>query len=333
VEPQWLCEFTSLRSYFYPAISRNFLSAKTNQPIRETNISEWRRTVCGDLTSVFRPYFDEKIEQPTPVERAPFLGLIDQAQFKPVPNGFKKLSADEIALTQKNPATSLALPQQEKGIRAACALPYELTADGILSADKKAFSIRLSAGKNSFGERAAGSPFFIYAPGKMRVAGATTEQFEAGRNWHYAVSAGDALSDSWSLADFANGNYHLRVHGPNGFFREFHGSAQDPQLEVTLQTIASDKTILHLSNRDPQNALTILVDDISYGGQQRKINLAVAGKKNSTAEVALDLSRSFGWHDLRIRVEGAADFERRYAGHIENGRESFSDPLMGRVLV
>ena len=32
-----------------------FLSHKTGRPIRETNINAWRRTVCGDLTSVFRP--------------------------------------------------------------------------------------------------------------------------------------------------------------------------------------------------------------------------------------------------------------------------------------
>ncbi len=29
---------------------------KTGKEIIESNISEWRRTVCGDLTSVFRPY-------------------------------------------------------------------------------------------------------------------------------------------------------------------------------------------------------------------------------------------------------------------------------------
>ena len=30
-----------------------FLSAKKATPIKETNISDWRRTVCGDLTSAF----------------------------------------------------------------------------------------------------------------------------------------------------------------------------------------------------------------------------------------------------------------------------------------
>jgi phospholipase C len=310
----------------------NFLSAKTGHAIREPNISEWRRTVCGDLTSVFRPYHGEKINPPTPVQRAPFLGSIDQAQFKPVPSDFKHLTADEIVQARKNPDASRVLPRQENGVRAACALPYELTADGILSEDKKTFTIRLAAGKNLFGEKAAGAPFFIYAPSKVRVASGTPDQLEAGRTWNYAVSAGDTLTDTWALDDFADGIYHLRVHGPNGFFREFRGSAQDPQFELTLQpTPQANHVLLNFINRNSQEPLTVLVDDLAYGDKQHTINLSPAGKKTASASLTLDLTRSFGWHDLRIRVAGTPDFEQRYAGRIETGRESFSDPAMGRV--
>jgi phospholipase C len=305
-----------------------FLSEKTKRPIRESNITDWRRTVCGDLTSVFRPYYGGRMDQPTPVERAPFLGSINEAQFKPVPADFKNLSADQIAQVRKNPVGSSVLPQQEKGIRAACALPYEIAADGTLSADRSSFSIRLATGNKLFGQRSAGAPFFIYAPGKVRTAAENSETFEAGRTWNYAVSAGDALSDTWPLADFENGIYHLRVHGPNGFFREFRGSANDPQLSLILQpATATSRAILHFSNRDSQRTLTVLVADLAYGNGQQTLNLAPA----TSAELPLDLSRSFGWYDLRIRVEGTPDFEQRYAGHIETGRESFSDPSMGRV--
>ena len=41
------------------------------------------------------------------------------------------------------------------------------------------------------------------------------------------------------------------------------------------------------------------------------------------------LRRSFGWHDLLITVEEDKRFERRLAGHIENGRDSVSDPAFG----
>jgi phospholipase C len=61
------------------------------------------------------------------------------------------------------------------------------------------------------------------------------------------------------------------------------------------------------------------------------VTLGPSGKKDATADVTLKLARSFGWHDLRIQVEGAPNFEQRFAGRIETGKESFSDPCMGRA--
>lgn len=307
-----------------------FLSAKTGRAIRETNISDWRRAVCGDLTSVFQPYRGEKIEPPKPVARIPFLRQIDQARFKPVPDDFKQLSAEEIAQARQHPLTSPVLPQQETGIRPSCALPYELAADGQVDADQKKFTLRLAAGKNLFGAKSAGSPFFVYAPGKFKTAGANA--FESGHNRQYTVSAGDALTDTWPLANFEHGLYHLRAHGPNGFYREFRGTIDDPRLEVTLQPVlGADHAILHLLNRDAQHPLTVLVNSHSYEKWQRQVKLSPFQKKKHMAEVRLELGRSFGWYDLQIRVESSPEFARRYAGRIENGRQSFSDPLMGRV--
>jgi phospholipase C len=301
----------------------NFLSHKTGQPVRETNISEWRRTVCGDLSAVFRPYHGEKITLPAPVEREAFLDAINRAQFRPLPDGFKKLSAEEIAQTRANPRSAPWLPRQETGTRAACPLPYELAADGLLNADKKSVAIHFAADNKLFGARAAGAPFLVYAPGKMRAANGG---WESGRTWNYAVRAGDRLTDEWRLADFTDGLYHLQLRGPNGFFREFRGSAQDPALELTWPSAGkiTSAAELRLTNRDAQNPLTVTLDDLAYGDAQRTVNL----NPSASVEIALELGKSFGWYDWRIRVAGAADFERRYAGHIETGQESSSDPAM-----
>ena len=35
------------------------------------------------------------------------------------------------------------------------------------------------------------------------------------------------------------------------------------------------------------------------------------------------------WYDFSVFVEGNTVFEKRYAGHIETGTESMSDPAMG----
>jgi phospholipase C len=301
-----------------------FLSHKTSREVRETNISQWRRTVCGDLTSVFRPYAGEKIPLPAPVERAAFVDSINRAQFRPVPDGFKKLTAEEIAQARGQPGPPPFLPQQEPGIRAACGLPYELVVDGMLSGDRKSFTLSFAAGNKLFGERAAGAPIQAYAPGKVRAASGT---FEAGRTWNYAVRAGDRLSDVWLLDDFENGSYHLRTRGPNGFHREFHGDANNPMLEISLTPAPPDGAALSLVNRDPARAMDVLIEDLSYGRSPRQVTLDA----NANTVVSLELAKSHCWYDFQVTVAGQPSFRNRYSGHVETGRDSFSDPFMGRV--
>src|SRR5207247_2105478 len=74
----------------------------------------------------------------------------------------------------------------------------------------------------------AGSPFIVYA-----FTGTGTV---AVRN--YAVEAGQRLEDSWPVAGFDGGTYHLRAYGPNGFFREFRGSGDDPAVDIELAYVS-----------------------------------------------------------------------------------------------
>src|SRR6185437_8762609 len=73
-----------------------FLSKKTGKKIKESNISDWRRTVSGDLTSVFRPYNGEKIDLPQSIQFDPFIKEINNAKFKEIPADYKPLSDSEI---------------------------------------------------------------------------------------------------------------------------------------------------------------------------------------------------------------------------------------------
>jgi phospholipase C len=309
-----------------------FASRKTGQPIRETNISAWRRTVCGDLSSAFRPYHGDKITLPKPVDRDAFFSSIYEAQFKPVPDNFEKLSAQQIEHIRGNPHASSLLPRQEKGSRPACVLPYELAADGVLSENGKSFAIHLSANRDIFGQRAAGAPFRVYAPGKVPTAGSAAK-FENFRAWDYAVSAGGRISDEWQLDDFDAGVYHLLLYGPNGFFREFQGTAEDPLLQAKLRPAHAQQTAvgnaeLELTNNS-NHPLTVVIDDLAYGSRQRAMKLSAAGESHAAETVAIDLSKSYGWHDLLLSVKGAPHFAQRFAGRIETGRESSSDPRLG----
>jgi phospholipase C len=63
----------------------DFLEKKFHKKVQEENITQWRRTICGNLTSAFRPYHGEKIDGPVFLERKPFIEGIHQAQFKQAP--------------------------------------------------------------------------------------------------------------------------------------------------------------------------------------------------------------------------------------------------------
>jgi phospholipase C len=285
-----------------------FLQHKTKKPIVETNISDWRRTVCGDLTSVFQPYNGEKIVLPTYVDKVPFIESIHKAQFKNAPAGYKQLTAADIAAVNQDPASATFMAKQEEGIRPASALPYELSVNGRLSG--KVFKIDFAAGNTIFGKKAAGAPFNVYAPGKYT---SRKGEMEAVRTWSYAVSAGDQIADEWPLAQFENGEYHLRAYGPNGFFREFKGNSNDPDIVLAFHNME-----LTYSGDE-----TVEITDNAYKSGNHTLK--------GTSKITLDLSSSFGWYDFTVKVKGFKEFEQRFAGRVETGKTSFSDPLMGRV--
>ncbi|WDF79638.1 phospholipase C, phosphocholine-specific [Mucilaginibacter sp. KACC 22773] len=303
-----------------------FLSHKTGKKVVEPNISNWRRTVCGDLSTTFRPYNGETLPNPEFVAREVFLEGIHKAQFKKLPTDYKLLTAEEIALINKTPHISPYMPQQEKGIKPSSALPYQLYADGKLSADKKSFAIKFNASKQLFGDKALGSPFNVYAPGKY-ASFKDPQKMEPLRAWAYALTAGDSFADIWPLHEFENGEYHLRVYGPNGFYREYKGNAADPLLDVTCDYQQAN-IALKLANLSHDKAYSVQVTDHGYKTNNHKV---VVNKKGQSTLV-LDLSKSHGWYDFSIKVTGSHAFEKRYAGRVESGKHSFSDPLMGKMV-
>jgi phospholipase C len=268
------------------------------------------------------------------LQKDEFVEGIHKAQFKKLPSDFKLLTSQEIAQIKKNPLASPYMPQQEKGIKPSCALPYELYADGKLSGDKKSFEIKFKAGDHVFGKQAAGAPFNVYAPGKY--AGFNNPQtMEDVRTWSYAVKAGDDINDVWPLEEFENSKYHLRTYGPNGFYREFKGDVKDPGLMVDFAYQATDKklsgnVVLTFSVFDTKTPLTVEVIDNSYHVNSRE--MIVQQESFTPQTLKLDLSKHHGWYDFSIKVKGYAEFEKRYAGRVETGAHSFSDPLMGREV-
>lgn len=303
----------------------HFVNKKYDKNIKINNISEWRRTICGDLTSVFTPY------NGAPLEKIPFLSrdknieTIFNAKFKEDPSAFKKLSAAEIKEINVNPSS---FSLQEKGTRLACALPYELYVDGSLTTDKKNVELSFAVGNEVFGKTASGSPFTVYAP--VKFTGEDKKE-EIGKNWAFAVKAGDRLTYQWPIDAFENNNYHLRLNGPNGFFREFKGNTNNALTKISLTYQKAGKLTgnvwVNLINNDSK-PLSFVISDNAY--QAKEIIQEVPAK--SKVQVVLDLEKSFNWYDFSVKVKGNSIFEERFAGKVETGLETKTDPLMARVI-
>ena len=299
-----------------------FVSLKSNKKVEETNISTWRRAVCGDLTSVFRPHqvLEKQTPLPFPAKEA-FIESIHQAKFKAIPDNYKKLTVQEIAEANNNPFASPYMPKQEKGVKPASALAYELYADGNLSADRKQYQVKLKAGNAVFGKLALGAPFHVYAYDKDVITRA------------YAVIPGDELQDNFPLN--ANGNYDIHVYGPNGFYRAFTGDANDPRLKAQLKyefekagsNVLTGNLTLSLYNVGSK-PFTVHIKDNSYHNAAQSTLI----QGSSQEIITINLGNSAGWYDVSVTVEGSNNFIKRFAGHIETGKTSFTDPLMGGTV-
>lgn len=315
-----------------------FLQAKTGKKIIEKNISSWRRTVCGDLSSTFKPWNREKTALPAFVAKDAFLESIYNAQYQKLPL-FQQLTKEEIEQINQDIRLSPMMPVQEKGVRPANPLPYQLYADSIFDFKTQAVNIRFDAMNEFFGKDAAGAPFKVYAPGKHTAFDPELhpDGLEESRSWNYAVAAGDQVTDSWPLANFADQQYHLLVYGPNGFFRAFQGNVADPMLRVSCEYQRSGikptgRIELKIINLDPLKSQDLVIEDNSYKqGSWTKI-LKPSGAAGSEHTFLLDLAQSHQWYDFSIRVKNAEGFQKRYAGRVETGKESFSDPFMGRMV-
>jgi len=312
----------------------NFLGQKTGKKIKSKNISSWRRAICGDLTSVFRPAKADPSKPVTALKKEAVITGIQNAKNKPAQVKPDALTAAEIsninAHTAFDPASPSAMPQQEKGTKPACALPYQLFAEVHLDPLKKTILIDLGSGKGNFGQKLVpvGAPFLMHSRANY--------QQKSGKTWNYAVLAGDQISDHLKISDFEKDSYHLCINGPNGFFRQFKGNPQDPALKTScgyevagMLTKKGTGNIQLLLENEGSTALKVKIKDLSYqNNKTQEISLSPKGK----AKVIVDLQKSKSWYDFSIEVAGHNGFLKQYAGHVETGEESITDPYMGGIV-
>jgi phospholipase C len=263
----------------------------SNLPM-ETNITPWRRAVAGDLTSAFDfegSNSGDEIDLPNTSSYKP-TNLVRFPDFNVIP-----------------PANQ-SVPTQEPGVRLARALPYTLNAHGLLQLSDDSFLIEFE----NTGKAAA------------------VFQVRSGSNLHlprtYTVEPGKSLSDTWPLASLGIVTCDLSVYGPNGFFRGLGGSVSalhQAQLDVRALYDGGDGLVLTITNPSSHTAHVTVVDQ--YAGKEVELTIN-AGQSDSRH---FPPNRFAGWYDLVITVASDPSIKYQFAGHLENGKDSTSDPAFG----
>jgi phospholipase C len=196
----------------------------------ESNITPWRRSVVGDLTSTF------DFETPN----AARVSLPDTSSFKPTDD---KRHPDLDVVAPANQA----LPAQEQGVRPARPLPYKLDVHATVSpADD---TVRIDF-------RNVGAAGVVFLARSANAADAPRT---------YTVEPHRSLTGTWKVTTPA---YDLEVHGPNGFFRGFKGGVSGNAANLDVKTISrgsADEITLAVTNRSGRDATVQLLD--RYTGQ------------------------------------------------------------------
>src|SRR5690606_32275530 len=86
--------------------------------------------------------------------------------------------------------------------------------------------------------------------------------------------------------------------------------------------------VLYIESLHQGQEYTILIKDNAYktADIQKKI------KPKDSISIVLPLEKNFGWYDFSVRIAGFDTFEQCFAGHVETGEDTFTDPFMGRMI-
>ncbi len=264
--------------------------------VREPNISSWRRSVCGDLTSAFDFAQREQMA----------------ARSLPGTDDFRDRVARSAAGTANNIPAQQMPTTQMSGQRTHRPLPYRILADSHVDGDGRLAIMMVNEGET-------GIVLTVY------------DSYGDGAPRHYTIGAGDRIEDVWG----ADGDrFDLTLYGPNGFWRRFAGSVAgraDRQVRL-VDRPEMDAVELKLENRGTEPLTFHIALGDAYPAQgARTRDVAVA--PGDTVGDLWRLSKSNNWYDLSITAGPNDAPFWHYGGKVENGRPGRTDPAIGRMRV
>lgn len=266
--------------------------------VEEPNISPYRRAVCGDLTTAFDFKNPNMMAIPS----------LDGKRTKQEADAIRQAQAN---LPQVSRPLGQQFPVQEKGIRLSRALPYILHTSAKVNVETQSVELMFS----NTGTQAA--VFHVYD--RLNLT-AIPKRF--------MVEAGKQLADQWPV----NPDYDLWVLGPNGFHRHFKGNLSHslqqqalPEIRICVSDCAPK---LELKVRhDGKQPVQLRVHANAYLAQQ-SWQIETAVNENS---LDWDMDDFGGWYDFSVSLVDDPSYQRRFAGRIETGKDSISDPHMGYI--
>ncbi len=265
--------------------------------VAEPNISQWRRQVCGDLTSCF-DFSVSDTSRPTLPATAPLVAA----------------SAAQCSTLLALPAYSSDVPPQEAGQKPMRGQPTQL--ECWLSSD-------LANGKvwinwNNHGSKSA------------------SIQINANNNrsdgpWFYQADPGQSSKDYWRVVLYGGGYYDLELRGPAQFMRRFRGYLNawavnwQPEPDIRLLTQGPGQPVAITFSNPGSRAVTLnVVDRI---GQGSTVNWAITLNGKETRTVTFPTTQD--WYDYGITLVGESYFYQSLVGHVE-GRDGVSRPAVRR---
>jgi phospholipase C len=270
-----------------------------NPSMVESNITQWRRTVAGDMTSCFN-FADPNAAAVPPLPAT--------AAFAP-PTTAQIAAGTRFDDYVPVPPSSPTLARQEPGIRRSRALPYRPLVHGMVDMGAHTFTL-------AFGNR---GPVGIAYHVRQSGPGAAGP-------WTFTIAPDHKADYAWDLGRTGSGStYNLSVYGPNGWYRLYQGSVAAHAADLSIETDEDrydDALLLTIRNRGAGEVR------VSIGDQYTGAELSEVLRGGCSITKQFELAASHNWYDIWVRVPGDP-FEQRLAGHLENGRDSFTDPAMG----
>jgi phospholipase C len=121
----------------------------------------------------------------------------------------------------------------------------------------------------------------------------------------------------------AASRYDFSVQGPNGFLRRMAGTAGQVGPEVTARHVASTGHVTLVFSNPGTGPVTFTATD-AYAPTQHYTYTVAAGGSQTVPNWGVAAGNR--WYDVTVISSADTAYVRRFAGHVETGAASTSDP-------